>query len=93
MNLRVQYMAQLRAAVGRTEEAVELPEGNSLADLLNQLADTHSEARSHFVTETGQARPSLLMVVNDSAVSAREAATTALHSEDVVILLPPIAGG
>ena len=86
-------MAQLRAAVGRAEEEVELPDGNSLVDLLNQLANTHSAARSHFVTETGHARPSLLIVVNDSAVSAREAASTALHSEDIVTLLPPIAGG
>ena len=46
-------MAQLRAAVGQAEESVELPDGNSLADLLNQLATTHSAARSHFVTETG----------------------------------------
>ena len=93
MKLRVQYMAQLRAAVGQAEEAVELPDGSSLADLLNQLANTHSAARSHFVTETGHARPSLLIVVNDSAVSAREAGTTALHSDDIVTLLPPIAGG
>ncbi len=93
MKLRVQYMAQLRTAVGQAEEVVELPNGNSLAELLNQLANTHSAARSHFVTETGHARPSLLIVVNNSAVSAREAATTALHSDDVVTLLPPIAGG
>jgi MoaD family protein len=93
MKLRVQYMAQLRAAVGRTEEEVELRDGNSLAELLNQLANTHSAARSHFVTETGHARPSLLIVVNDAAVPAREATATALHSEDVVTLLPPIAGG
>ena len=86
-------MAQLRAAVGRTEEEVELRDGNSLAELLNQLANTHSAARSHFVTETGHARPSLLIVVNDAAVPAREATATALHSEDVVTLLPPIAGG
>ena len=93
MKLRVQYMAQLRAAVGRTEEAVELPDRNSLADLLNQLASAHRTARSHFVTDTGHARPSLLIVVNDSAVPARKAATTALHSDDIVTLLPPIAGG
>ena len=93
MKLRVQYLAQLRAAVGRADEVVELPDGGTLADLLNQLANTHDAARSHFVTETGHARPSLLIVVNDGAVSAREAASTVLHSDDVVTLLPPIAGG
>ncbi len=93
MKLRVQYMAQLRAVVGRAEEEIELSEGGSLADLLNQLATTYVAASSHFVTEARQARPSLLIVVNDSAVSARETAATVLHSNDVVTLLPPIAGG
>lgn len=93
MKLRVQYMAQLRTVVGRAEEAVDLPEGGSLADLLNQLATTHVAASSHFVTKARQARPSLLIVVNDAAVSARAATATELHANDVITLLPPIAGG
>jgi sulfur carrier protein ThiS len=35
----------------------------------------------------------LLIVVNETAIPAREAATTELHANDVVTLLPPIAGG
>lgn len=93
MKLRVQYMAQLRTAVGRSEEAVELSEGTRLSELLAHLAAIHNEARSHFVTETGHARPSLLIVVNESAVSARDAASTVLQPNAVVTLLPPIAGG
>lgn len=93
MKLRVRYMAQLRAAVGQTEEDVELPEDSRLSEVLVQLASRHEAARTHFVTETGQARPSLLVVVNDAAVSAREAATTLVRHGDVVTLLPPIAGG
>lgn len=93
MKLRVQYMAQLRTVIGRAEEVVELPESSRLSDLLHLLATVHREAGSHFVTDTGQPRPSLLIVVNESAVSAREAEATVLHSNDVVILLPPIAGG
>jgi molybdopterin synthase sulfur carrier subunit len=93
MKLRVQYMAQLRTVIGRVEETIELPEGVRLSELLAHLAATHDEARSHLVTETGQARPSLLIVVNEAAVSGREATTTVLHANDTVTLLPPIAGG
>jgi MoaD family protein len=93
MKLRLQYMAQLRAAVGQSEEAVEMLDGGRLSDLLSHLADRHAAARSHFVTDTGQPRPSLLIVVNETAIPAREAATTELHANDVVTLLPPIAGG
>jgi len=35
----------------------------------------------------------LLIIINEAAVSARDAATTELRSNDVVTLLPPIAGG
>jgi molybdopterin converting factor small subunit len=45
------------------------------------------------LNEAGQAQSSLLMVVNDAAVSAREAASLPLKDGDVVLLLPPIAGG
>lgn len=93
MKLHVQYMAQLRAAVGRAEEIVDFPEGSSLSELLVHLAERRCEAAPHLINNAGQARSSLLLVVNDAAVAASEAATTILHSGDVVILLPPIAGG
>lgn len=93
MKLRVQYMAQLRPAMGRMEEDVELPEGSTVVELLVHLASRHDEAGPHLVTRQGQARPSLLVVVNGSAVPAQESAAAVLHSGDVVILLPPIAGG
>ncbi len=93
MKLRVQYMAQLRTVIGRAEEFIELPDGSRLSDVLVQLSARHGDARSHLLTETGQPRPSLLIVVNEAAVPARNAATTELHSNDVVTLLPPIAGG
>lgn len=94
MKLRVQYTAQLRAAVGRTEEDVDLPESSNVAELLVHLA-THRgrDAKPHLITDDGQAQPSLLLVVNGSAVPAREATMTMLKPGDVVTLLPPIAGG
>jgi molybdopterin synthase sulfur carrier subunit len=94
MKLRVQYTAQLRTAVGRPEEEVELPEGSSLATLLDHLASSLGDnAASHLIAPGGQAPRSLLVVVNGSAAMAEEAETTMLRSGDVVLLLPPIAGG
>jgi molybdopterin synthase sulfur carrier subunit len=93
MKLRVHYTAQLRAAVGRSEEEVELPEGSSLADLLIRLAGNYREAQPHLATASGGIRPSLLVVVNNAAVPLREAPARVLFAGDVVMLLPPIAGG
>lgn len=94
MKLKVQYMAQLRAALGRSEEEVDLPAGSNLATLLGQLAAGACRgSESHLLTSAGQVRPSLLVVVNGSALPASKADATTLHDGDVVMLLPPIAGG
>lgn len=93
MKLHLHYTAQLRAAVGRGEEELELPEGSTVADLLARLASQYHDARQHFTTPSGDIRPSLLVVVNDSAIASGEPAARVLAPGDVVMLLPPIAGG
>lgn len=94
MKVRVQYTGQLRTAIGRSEDVVELPHASTLAALLGRLAEHHgSDARTHFVTASGEARQSLLLVVNDEVKSHGEAAMTVLQADSLVVLLPPIAGG
>ena len=94
MRLRVQYTAQLRTVVGRTEEEVELPEGSNLAELLLHLASTvRSETAPFLLTAGGEVQPALLVAVNKEAVLSRDARAVLVNSGDVVTLLPPIAGG
>jgi molybdopterin converting factor small subunit len=94
MKLRVQYTAQLRTAAGRPEEDIELPEGSTLAALLLHLAERLDEAAvAHVMAPEGHIRKGLLLVVNDAVASADTAHTTVLRPGDVVLLLPPIAGG
>jgi MoaD family protein len=93
MKLQVQYTAQLRGCVGQPEEHVELPDGSSLLGLLRQLAARWDRARQHLLTDLGQPRPSLLVVVNGVAIPAHEAGDSVLQAGDVVVLMPPIAGG
>ncbi|MEX0642308.1 MAG: MoaD/ThiS family protein [Pirellulales bacterium] len=94
MRLHVRYTAQLRAVVGRAEEEVELPEGSSLADLLiNVASQLPDAAAAYMITPTGDLQPSLLVAVNQAAVSSRDAAGVPVNSGDVVMLLSPIAGG
>jgi MoaD family protein len=93
MKLRVQYTAQLRTIAGRSEEEIELPEGSSLATLLGRLAADRNELASHLITPSGEGRPSLLVVINGQATAVRAADAIPLQHGDVVMLLPPIAGG
>ena len=93
MKLRLNYMAQLGTAIGRADETVDVPSGSRLSDLLVHLAGRYGEARDHLITTAGDLVPSLLIVVNDTAIPARQVDETVLHDGDAVSLLPPIAGG
>jgi sulfur carrier protein ThiS len=80
--------------VGRAEEEFELPEGSNLADLLLLVAaQLPLAAAPYLVTSGGGLQPSLLVAVNQAAVSPREAAVVPINSGDVVMLMSPIAGG
>ena len=47
MKIHVQFYAQLRDLVGMRELDVELPEGATIRDLLNQIYAQQSVLRSH----------------------------------------------
>ena len=94
MKVRIQYTAQLRSAVGRVEEDVELAGDASLGDLLVRLAtELHREAAPFVLAAGGELQPSLLIGVNGQGVSPREAQNVTLQDGDVITLMPPIAGG
>jgi molybdopterin converting factor small subunit len=93
MKLEVQFMGQVRTAVGRSAETVDLPEGSNLRELLVHLANLHPDAAPHLITVAGQSCPNLLLVVNGSAIPAGGAAAVRLAAGDAICLMPPIAGG
>ena len=94
MKLRVEYSAQLRTAAGRAQDEIELPEGSSLAELLDHLAARLGEGgAAHLLAPGGRVHGSLLIVVNDVAIAADHTTAKRLKPGDVVMLLPPIAGG
>jgi len=94
MRLRVQYTAQLRAVAGRSEDELDLPEGSTLAEVLVHVAtEVCRDAAGHLLTPGGGLQPSLLVAVNNRAISTREAGAVPVSAGDVVMLLPPIAGG
>jgi molybdopterin converting factor small subunit len=94
MKLRVQYTGQLRTAVGRSEDELELPEATTVPLLLRDLAvRLGGQAAAHLSTSAGQIPCGLLVVVNGAAIAASHASETRLSPGDTVTLLPPIAGG
>ena len=92
MNITVNYCGQIGQAIGLDREAIECAPSIPHVDLLKNLADRHGETFRQFIfADADQVRTSLLITINDSAVSL--SSPPALRDGDEVTLLPPIAGG
>jgi len=79
--LRVTYFIAHRDAAGVEEERVELPEGATVAALLEELVRRH---------------PGLAALADDTVVSVNKGmglAGTVLRDGDEVALIPPVEGG
>jgi molybdopterin converting factor small subunit len=92
MTVTVHYQTQIKRAVGRAAEALEVPPGCSLVQLLRQLVDRHGEPlRGLVLKEDGGVQDSILVFIGDVQVSP--AAALALRDGENVTLLAPMAGG
>jgi molybdopterin converting factor small subunit len=92
MRIHVRYTAQVRAAAGRNEETLDLPQAASVEDLLRSVGARHGEAMQRLVLRPDQTpQPSLLLFVND--LQWRPSEPSALSEGDQVAIMSPIAGG
>ena len=89
MQVTIAFTTQLKAALGRTEETVELPEGKTVIDAVTDLADRYPEQFAQFVLSDGKLLPSILLSVNDQQVDA----DAKVKDGDTITLLSAISGG
>jgi MoaD family protein len=89
VNVTVRYHSQLRQAAGVAAEAVPLPEGAAVLDLLRAIAGRRPDLARHLIDEARGKPPSLLVFVNDRQVADGHP----LRPGDEVVLMTPIAGG
>jgi molybdopterin converting factor small subunit len=78
MHVTVQYLAQMKRILGRSEDRVELPAGATLADLIRAVVGLGDRDNR-----------SLLFFVNDKPADP----ATALPEGANVTVLAPMAGG
>ena len=86
----IRYFGAAKAAAGVEEQTLPLPEGGTLADLLDLLAREHPApaAAGAPALPTVLARSSFLR--NETALKDHAAV---LDDQDVIDILPPFAGG
>jgi molybdopterin converting factor small subunit len=92
MDVRVDYIAQVKHAAGVATELVSLAGVVPLGDLLDRLAQNHGpQFRSLVFGEDGCVNPSILVTVNDEQVLPN--CGIELKIGDNVAILSPMSGG
>lgn len=92
MNVKVEYTAQLKEALGVGEESVEVNDECTPAQLLGQLAARHGERfRTMVMDENGKKLPWIMLAVCDEAVGCDSPRT--LRDGDTVSIMTPMSGG
>ncbi len=90
LNIRVEYMSQLRTRTGCSEEAFVLEAGSDLAALLSAIAERHDEAvRGLLFDDDGAPSATVLGFVRSEQAPWGQV----LRDGDVVTLMTPISGG
>ena len=92
MIIHVRSFASFRDILGK-ELSVELKEGSTVKDLLNDLISTRQRLKSAVFDESGKVREYVILMKNRKNIESLGGLDTELAEGDEVAILPPVAGG
>jgi len=91
MAVRVIIPTPLRQYAGK-RDAVEV-EAKTVGEALAGLVSQHNDLRRHLFTEEGKLRSFVNIYLNDEDIRYLQKDQTLLHDNDVLSIVPSIAGG
>jgi len=92
LKVRTRYYAFIRERIGKEAETIDLKEGSTVADFLEQLRKIYPD-RLTGVFESGTLRSGFSVAVNGETLDRANWRKITLNDGDEVVILPPIAGG
>ncbi len=93
--VKIKFMGDLRAVVGKRDLTMNLPQGSTIGDLLTCLSNLYGEPFSRWVfTQAGDLHHYILIFMNGRNIrEAGELAVKLEESEVEIIMLPMFEGG
>ena len=92
MIVQVRAFANFRAILGR-DLNVNLKDGSTVKDLLDNLSASYHGFRSAVFDESGQIKEYVILMKNRKNIDSKSGLKMKLSEGDEVAILPPIAGG
>ena len=92
MTVKLKYMSQLKAALGTSQEEIEIATPCTLDQLLSGLVEKHGDNLKPLLFDReGNFQRSLLICLGDQQLPVGDA--TPVNDGDEVTLIVPISGG
>ena len=92
MIIHVRSFASFRDILGK-ELSVELKDGSTVKDLLDDLIATRQRLKSAIFDESGKVREYVILMKNRKNIESLGGLDTELAEGDEIAILPPVAGG
>lgn len=92
MIIHVRSFASFRDILGK-ELSVELKDGSTVKDLLDDLISTRQRLKPAVFDESGKVREYVILMKNRKNIESLGGLDTELAEGDEVAVLPPVAGG
>ncbi|MEM1941183.1 MAG: MoaD family protein [Candidatus Caldarchaeum sp.] len=92
MRISTKYFAFIRERLGRGSEVFEMDESSTVEDFIQLVRQLYGDKLKE-AFEGSSLRPGYALAVNGETLDRLLWKTTPLKEGDVVVILPPIAGG
>jgi sulfur-carrier protein len=92
MKVHLKAFASFKDILGK-EKDVDVKEGSSVGELLEDLSSKNTKLKDAIFDETGQLRDYVILMKNRKSIEHMEGLNTKLSDGDEVAILPPVAGG
>ncbi len=89
MQVKVEYVAQVRTAAGVSSESLNVPEGATIQSLVSAACEQHAELERVLCSDGGGLHSSILVFRGEDPCDAE----TVLSDGDTITFLSPISGG
>ena len=95
MAVRVKFMGDLRAVIGKHDETMTLPQGSTIGDLFGSLCRSYGEPFvSRVFSKTGALQHYVVVFVNGRNIKEAGGLETRLEESEVeIVMLPMFEGG
>jgi molybdopterin synthase sulfur carrier subunit len=90
---RLKLFATLRDIVGKKEMTVPFRAGQTVRDLLDSIAEIHPELGREIMTDDGELTGLVHVMVHGRNIQWLDGLDTTIKEDDILVLMPPSAGG